>query len=330
MHSLTKEMHIQLAHLFFLKLLSGISNHPERLYGVQLQTLRVQLSEDKLMLNSVVDLISVEEESVNSARGDFSNQIVFTTQSLAKQHLFTCHNCGKPDHFFHKCPYPLKKNLKSIVTGKNMSSKNEKFKKNTFNGKSKMKGQVVQCIVESSTSSSSDENANIKQVGSVLVIGDALNTSIMGKQDKDSSIFDSGASDPFFITKSALSHYVSLRNVFVKVANGELVPVTHVGEACIPVFIDGIKKELIYKKAFVIPSLDQNLLSISKLWDNGYTFGSDMKTQSLLITDATTGELICPAPEKNGVFPLCKETWHGATAFFTKHIIASSSLLWHQ
>ena len=176
MNSMTKEMRIRLEHLFFLKLLSGISNHPKRLYGVQLQTLRVQLSEDKLTLNSVVDLISVEEESVNSARGDFSNQIAFKAQSLARQHQFTCHNCGKPNHFFRKCPYPLKKNLKSIVTGKNMSFKNDKFKKNMSNGKSKMKGQVVQHIVESSTSSSSDENDNIKQAGSVLVVGNALNT----------------------------------------------------------------------------------------------------------------------------------------------------------
>ena len=69
---------------------------------------------------------------------------------------------------------------------------------------------------------------------------------------------------------------------------------------------------------------------MSKLWDNGYTFGSDFKTRSLLITDTVTGELICRAPEKNGVFPLCKETWNGATAYYSKHIIASSSLLWHQ
>ena len=67
MSGMTKEMKTRLDHLFFLKLLSGISSHPERLYSVQLQTLRVQLSEEKLTLNSVVDLISTEEEAIISA-----------------------------------------------------------------------------------------------------------------------------------------------------------------------------------------------------------------------------------------------------------------------
>ena len=60
-------MRLRLEHLFFLKLLSGIGNHPKHLYGVQLQTLRVLLSEDKLTLNSVVDLISTEEEAIADA-----------------------------------------------------------------------------------------------------------------------------------------------------------------------------------------------------------------------------------------------------------------------
>ena len=83
-----------------MKLLSGISSHPERLFGVQLQTLRVQLAEDKLTLNSVVDLISTEEEAVNNARGNVLNQVAFSSQTVVKNRPFTCHNCGSPDHFF--------------------------------------------------------------------------------------------------------------------------------------------------------------------------------------------------------------------------------------
>ena len=94
-------------------------------------------------------------------------------------------------------------------------------------------------------------------------------------------------------------------------------------------FVDGIPKELVYKKAFVVPSLDQNLLSMSKLWNNGYSFSSDINTHSLLIMDANTGELICRAPERNGVFPLCRETWHGVMAYSVKNVLSSSSYLWH-
>ena len=133
-----------------------------------------------------------------------------------------------------------------------------------------------------------------------------------------------------FVDTNSFSRYVSLKNVFVKVANGELIPVTHVGEVRLALYVDGIRKELIYKKAFVVPALDQNLLSLSKLWDNGYTFSSDVKTRSLLITNAETNELICHAPEKQGLFPLCNETWHGATAYAARNILSSTSLLWHQ
>ena len=147
------------------------------------------------MLNSVIDLVSVEEESVNSARGDFSNQIAFSTQSVSKQRQFTCHNCGKTDHFFRECPYPLKKNLKSLVAGRNNTVKNDKFKKKTFYDKSKMKGQGAQHIAESSTSSSSDENEDIKQAGSVLVIGDALNTTITGIRASPTCV--TGTNSPF-------------------------------------------------------------------------------------------------------------------------------------
>ena len=80
----------------------------------------------------------------------------------------------------------------------------------------------------------------------------------------------------------------------------------------------------------MVPSLDQNLLSLSKLWDNGYTFGSDIKTRSLLIMKADTGELICRAPKRNGIFLLCRETWHGAMAYFAKNILESSSILWQK
>ena len=93
-----------------------------------------------------------------------------------------------------------------------------------------MKGKSAQKEVIS-TSESSDENENARQAGSVFVIGEASNAVITGKQNINDSIFDSGASDPFFITTSPFSRYVKLRNVFVKVANGDLVPVTHVGEA---------------------------------------------------------------------------------------------------
>ena len=324
MSNMTKEMKMHLDHLFFLKLLSGISSHPKRLYSVQLQTLCVQLSEEKLTLNSVVDLISTEEEAITNTRGENLNQIAFSSSVTLKNKPFTCHNCGSPDHFFRNCSRPLRANLKAITSSSYVAKKkNKSFNKNKLKGKSAQK-EVV------SLSNSSDENENAHQAGSVFVIGEASNAVVTGKQNKNVSIFDSGASDPFFITTSPLSRYVALCNVFVKVANGDLIPVTHVGEARIAVFIDGIQKELVYKKAFVVPSLDQNLLSMSKLWDNGYTFSSDIKTRSLLITNATTGELICRAPERKGVFPLCRETWNGATAYSVKKVLSSNSLLWHQ
>ena len=323
MSNMSKEMKLCLEHIFFLKLLSGISSHPERLYGVQLQTLHVQLSEDKLTLNSVVDLISMEEEAVNNARGDIQNQIAFASQVISKSRPFTCHNCGSPDHFFRNCDTPLHANLKSIVNSRSNPQKPIRFK-----NKKNLLGKTVQKEV-SSTSESSDEKEDEQQAGSVCIIGEASNAVITDKRDENSSIFDSGASHPFFLTTKPFSRYISLRNVFVKVANGVKVPITHVGEARIQVFVDGVSKELVYKKAFVVPSLDQNLLLMSKLRDNGYTFCSDLKTRSILITNSTTGELICRAPERNSVFPLCRETWHGATAYSVKNVLSSSSYLWH-
>ena len=213
--------------------------------------------------------------------------------------------------------------MKSIANAHSNSQKLIHFK-----NKKNLIGKTVQKEA-SYTSELSDEKEDEQQAGSVCIIGEASNAVIMGKRDENSSIFDLGASHPFFLTTKLFSCYVPLCNVFVKVANGVKVPVTHVGEAHIQVFIDGVSKELVYKKAFVVPSLDQNLLSMSKLWDNRYTFCSDLKTRSLLITNSITGELICQAPERNGVFPLCRETWHGAMAYSVKNVLSSSSYLWH-
>ena len=329
---LTKEMRLRLEHLFFLKLLSGIGNHPERLYGVQLQTLRVQLSEDKLTLNSVVDLISTEEQVIADARGENLNQIALSTQMSNQRKPFTCHNCNSPNHFFRDCPLPLKTNLKSMMKSDDKRRQwKKKSRKYSKSNNMKMKGKSARRVSSSSSSNSVTSDVDEEPIASnAVIIGEALNASISGKQDKTSSIFDSGASHPLFVDTNSFSRYVSLKNVFVKVANGELIPVTHVGEVRLALYVDGIRKELIYKKAFVVPALDQNLLSLSKLWDNGYTFSSDVKTRSLLITNAETNELICRAPEKQGLFPLCNETWHGATAYAARNILSSTSLLWHQ
>ena len=92
-----------------------------------------------------------------------------------------------------------------------------------------MEGKAVR--KEDFSTSESSDNKEEHQAGSVCIIGEASNVVTTGKCNEDDSIFDLGASHPFFITTKPFSHYIYLHNVFVKVANGIQVPVTHIGTA---------------------------------------------------------------------------------------------------
>jgi len=84
-----------------------------------------------------------------------------------------------------------------------------------------------------------------------------------------SAVIDSGASSVALIEKGFFDHLVPLHGRYMKIANGDLVPIEGIGPATMLITDAQDKQHKVsIKRALYVPKFAGNLLSVGSLWEN--------------------------------------------------------------
>lgn len=132
--------------------------------------------------------------------------------------------------------------------------------------------------------------------GQIFVAGKKKNTEIEW-------IVDSEATNYVTTTDQYFKEFVELKNTEVKVGDGNSLNVPKVGSIDIALKTDLSSRTCITRNVFYVPEMKSNLLSISRLTENGIKISIARNTMKLFNRD----KLIAEAVKKNKLY--CLKSW---------------------
>ena len=297
-----------LNHIYMDTIVAGISNHPEHLYEHAVSQLSVKLADDDLDLQTIRNIIGYAEAKIEERQHQELEAMAVNTKF---SYLPKCYNCGGLGHMSDVCPSP--KSTSSSSTKGSPSSLPSSTKSNK--GRKKRHHHKP-------TQGSGSESAAVQ----VVVSSNAVNAK------SGSVLADSGTSHNITGDSTIFSPYSRVSNVSVTVANKSKSSATHIGTITIPVSVNGIQKHICLTNSYFVPDFPKTLISMGKLWNDGYTWTVDQKSHSIIISEESTQAMVAVAPVVHGVYVLKQEAWTDATAaqVNSASLLVSNSLLWHR
>ncbi|KAL5840582.1 hypothetical protein ACOSQ4_013190 [Xanthoceras sorbifolium] len=255
-------------------------------------------SQKKVVLEATVKSENTATDgSALAARG---GQTQFNDNRFRKGNRPWCDHCKKPGHKKEGC---------WVLHGKPADWKPNRFTNRESRGNtvtqeqqgtaddlpfSKEQMAVLQRFFTQSTQSSQNP---VVGTGSLAHKGNFLTAFKVGKEKNQSWIVDSGASD--HMTGDATRFHTFQKytgNFSVRIADGSLSKVTGVGTVV-------ISPDLCLKSVLLVPSLDCNLLSVSKITKDQNCFAFFSHTQCIF-QDLVSGKTIGNARMREGLYIL--------------------------
>ena len=297
-----------LNHLYMDTIVAGISNHPEHLYEHAVSQLSVKLADDDLDLQTVRNIIGYAEAKIEECQHQELEAMAVNTKF---SYLPKCYNCGGLGHMSDVCPSP-----------KSASSSSTKGSSSSLPSSTKSNKERKKKYHHKPTQGSGSESAAVQ----VVVSSNAVNAK------SGSVLADSGTSHNITSDSTIFSPYSHVSNVSVTIANKSKSSATHIGTITLPVSVNGVQKNIRLTNSYFVPEFPKTLISMGKLWNDGYTWTVDQKSHSIIISEESTQAMVAVAPVVHGVYVLKQEAWTDATAaqVNSASLLVSNSLLWHR
>ncbi|KAI8523278.1 hypothetical protein RHMOL_Rhmol13G0060800 [Rhododendron molle] len=135
-------------------------------------------------------------------------------------------------------------------------------------------------------------------------------------------LIDTGASDHNTADSRKLHNLRPYKgnNKGVRVANGDLLPISHIGDATINLG----HRTILLKNVLVVPEIKQNVFSVSK-FTSDYPCNFEFSATSFMIKDRTTKRVIASGRRRGNLFPL-KTFKEG---YFSNRFCEVAEDIWH-